>query len=299
VNTPIPVDQGFEVIDLTGMFQQLWRGRWWIVLASLIGAAIASVVALTMTPVYRATAVLIPVRADRPGLEGSTASLPGSFGTLIGITELTNGTEEQRIEEALAVLRSRQFTERFIQEESLLPHLLPEWLGVPGIRWLLRGESQPTLGETVQVFNETVRIVSRDRKTNLVTLHMDWADPERAAELANAQVIMLNAEMRSRGLAEIDATLRYLQQELVRTDVLETQNAINRLIQVQTNQRVLANAKLEYSFRVVSEAMVPDREDRTRPQTAFLVVVGAIAGAAIGILAVLFRSSRRSTPAVS
>lgn len=299
MNTRRPVDQSSEIIDLTGMFQQLWSGRWQIALVSLIGAAIAAVVALTMTPVYRATAVLIPVRADRPGLEGSMASLPGTLGNLIGIPGLTNGAEEQRIEEVLAVLRSRQFTERFIQEESLLPDLAPKWLGVPGMRWLLRGDSQPTPGEAVQVFNETVRIVSRDRMTNLVTLHMDWDDPERAAELANAQVIMLNAEMRSRAIAEIDATLRYLQQELVRTDVIETRNAINRLIQSQINQRILASAKLEYSFRVVSEAMVPDREDKTRPQTAFLVVAGALAGAAIGMLAVLFRSSRRPTSAVS
>jgi uncharacterized protein involved in exopolysaccharide biosynthesis len=39
--------------------------------------------------------------------------------------------------------------------------------------------------------------------------------------------------------------------------------------------------------------MVPDWEDRIRPRLAYLMVVGGIAGAAIGILAALFAPSRR------
>jgi uncharacterized protein involved in exopolysaccharide biosynthesis len=281
------------MIDLTGMFQQLWERRWWLVLAALFGVSMAGVVGLAMTPVYRATVVLIPARGDSAGLEASMGSLPGSLGSLVGMSGLLNGAAEQRIEEALAVLRSRLFTERFIEEQSLVADLLSRRDGFPSTRWLRQGGRPPTAAEAVRVFNETVRIVSQDRKTNFVTLHIDWTDRERAAALANAQVDMLNSEMRSRAIAKIDATLRHLQQELVNTDVVETRNAINRLVQAQINQRMLADVTPDYSFRVVSEAMVPDWEDRIRPRLAYLMVVGGIAGAAIGILAALFAPSRR------
>src|SRR5262249_15952060 len=52
-------------IDLRLLLLRVWSGRWWIVACAALGAVIAVVVALTTTPVYRASAVLIPASAER------------------------------------------------------------------------------------------------------------------------------------------------------------------------------------------------------------------------------------------
>lgn len=286
-----PPDQVPEVVDLSGLFEQLWKGRWRLTSASLLGAALAAVVAFATTPIYRATTVLIPVRADRSGLELPMTMLAGSLGGLADFSGLARGAGQQRVDEALAVLRSRQFTERFIREQGLLPTLIRRY------SWLWWAGTEPTAARAVRVFNEKVRVVIQDPRTTLVTIHMDWDDPVRAADLADAQVDLLNAEMRSRALYEIDAALSRLQEELDRSAVLETRNAINRLVQAQINRRLLARATPEYVFRRISPAIEPDRtEDRIRPRTPYLVGAGALAGAAIGALAVLYRAGRELWP---
>jgi uncharacterized protein involved in exopolysaccharide biosynthesis len=291
---PAPDEGRPETITLTEFLRLLWSRRLWLVasVAVFLGGAIAA--ALLITPVFRATSVLIPATNAGAGLGSSLGGQLGSLGGIAALAGLKLGSDGDQTEEALAVLRSRQFTEAFIREKNLMPILFAtRWNASEG-KWNAAPGEEPTLAMAYRRFNRQIRTVFQDKKTGLVTLQVDWTDRVLAATWANALVARLNAEMRQRAISHADASLKYLQQELASTSVIETRLAVNRLVESQINSRMLANVTSEYAFRVVDPAMVPDLKDVVRPRKVLIAALGLFCGTVAGVfLIVLFGQGAR------
>jgi uncharacterized protein involved in exopolysaccharide biosynthesis len=195
------------------------------------------------------------------------------------------------VEEALAVLRSREFTESFIRDLDLMPQILDDRWDEKAQRWKGDDEDKPTLAQAYAYFHRNIRTISRDRATGLVSVTIEWKDPTQAADWANALVARLNEEMRSRAIADTKAFVGYLETELTTTATVETRQAINRLIEAQINQRMLAAVTEEYAFRVVDKALPPDPKDMVRPRKLVLLALGPLLGLLIGAAAVLISGS--------
>jgi uncharacterized protein involved in exopolysaccharide biosynthesis len=281
-------------LNLQELFARLWNGRWWIVgsVACCIGTALA--VALLSTPVYRATTVLISASTDRAGLGNSLSSALGQLGGVAALAGVNLAPNTAETEEALAVLRSREFTEKFIREEALMPVLFEKKWDASAHAWLGRPDQHPTVAQAFRYFDRSVRTVTQDKKTGLVALYIDWKNREQAAAWANEQVRRLNAEMRRRAIEQADASVGFLQKELAGTTVVDTRSAINRLIETQINKRMLANVSQEYAFRVVDRAMAPDVGDTVWPKKGLLLLGGTILGLGIGCVLAYLIGSRRS-----
>jgi uncharacterized protein involved in exopolysaccharide biosynthesis len=276
-----------EVVDLRYVLARLiafWR---WIAVSALVFMLGAAAVAFLMRPVYRASTVMIASDVGNEGMGGAISSALGSIGGLASLAGLGLGGNAARAEEALAVLKSRQFTEAFIRERNLMPVLFPDDWDVQAKRWRGSEDDWPTYGKAYKKFDERIRTVEQDKKTGLITLHVDWRDRAQAAQWANELVERLNLEMRSRAIAKSSAAVGYLEKELESTIVVATREAINRLIEAQVKERMLANVTQEYSFRVVDKAMAPDKDDPLRPQKVLLLAGGLFAGLCVGFAAVL------------
>src|SRR6185436_9231857 len=96
--------------------------RWLLVSVVVFGAAFAAA-AFLMTPMYRATTVFVDASTERTGMGGLGSSL-GQLGGLASLAGINVGSANSKLEEALAVLRSRQLTETFIREENLMQEIL-------------------------------------------------------------------------------------------------------------------------------------------------------------------------------
>jgi uncharacterized protein involved in exopolysaccharide biosynthesis len=263
----------------------------------------SAIAALTMTPVYRATTVLVASSTDGTGLGGDFGSALSQLGGLASIVGLTSSSSGNHLEEALAVLRSRRLMSGFIEENGLMPILYPKlWDSETG-GWR-SGVKPPTTEKAYRLFSRVVTQI-RDREAGLVTLQVDWKDGTMAAAWANALVAAVNEEMRSRAISQTDAMVDYLEAELATTSVVETRQAINSLIEAQIKQRMLANVTREYSFRVLDPAVAPDVDAPVRPRKRLMVAVGAGLGGLVGIVIALalafrtgdFRNPRRGTTA--
>ena len=68
--------------------------------------------------------------------------------------------------------------------------------------------------------------------------------------------------MRTRAMVKATASLGYLQRELLATNVLDTREAINRLIETQVQRRMLASVTEQFAFRIVDAALPSDSDDR-------------------------------------
>ena len=280
-----------EERDPREVFLRLWAHRRWIaacVAVSTVGFVIA---AFLITPIYRATTLLAPASSSRSSLSNSLSSTLGQLGSIASMVGVNVGSVDIETEEAIAILRSRQFTEGFISDQNLLPELFDSLWDRKTSTWLVTGDKQPTLGKAYKKFDEQVRSITEDKKTGLVLLQVDWRDPAMAALWANSLVDRLNRAMRARALAQVTKSLSFLDGELEKTTDTDTRLAINRLVEMQIRQRMLANVTEEYAFRIVDRATAPDKWDRIRPKRVLISISGLLAGLVFGVLSVAIRTS--------
>ena len=290
VSVERPYLQREEGVGMSTLFARLLAKRWWILASIVIFTGAFGAIAFTMTPIYRATIVLVPAAADRGA--DVVGSVTSSLSGLASVAGLSLGPRDAGTEEALAVLESHEFTEKFISEKNLIPKLFAgSWDAANG-RWKVGPEKQPTTGKAYKAFDKKIRTVTEDPKTGLVTLQIDWIDRNEAAEWANELVQRLNDEMRERAITKADASMSFLSKESQTTSTVEVQTAINRLIESTVKQRMLAHVTHDYSFRVVDRAIAPDRDDIVKPQKPLLLLVGALLGLIVGVVPVLLFSSR-------
>ena len=142
---------------------------------------------------------------------------------------------------------------------------------------------------------EKVLNVDRDRKSGLITVSIAWRSRPAAAAWANEIVERVNEEMRLRALAAAAASTRYLEKEREETQLVETREAINRLIESEIRQKMLASVTKEYVFRVVDRALPADLDDRLRPKRLMLLIVGLFGGLILGSIAVVLGFALRGT----
>jgi uncharacterized protein involved in exopolysaccharide biosynthesis len=286
-----------ETIDIRALLATLWARRWWVIAIGFVCTLLTVIVAMAMTPIFRASTVLVPVSQERTG--GIDAAL-GQLGGLAAMAGLNLGGGDMEREEALAVLRSREFTEAFIRDRNLMPILFDKKWDEKAQNW--RADTKPpTPWQAYKFFNKKVRNVLHDKKTNLVTVQIEWKDGRLAAAWANELVQRLNAEMRGRAISHADASVGYLEKELESTSTVATRESINRLIESQIKQRMFANVTQEYAFRIVDRAMAPDPDDPIRPDKILMLASGMLVGGILGIVVALLLGApkpkvERSTP---
>jgi uncharacterized protein involved in exopolysaccharide biosynthesis len=273
--------QAENSIDLRLVLVKARRRRWLLAGTLFVFTAAGVLLALTIRPVYRATTLLAAAAVDRQ--QSGVASMLGQLGGLAAAAGIQVQEGDRATQEALAVLQSREFTERFFSSSNALVEFFPtKWDRAAG-RW----KEPPSVARAYRRFDRDVRRVTESRKTGLITLQVDWTDRNIAGAWANALVRQLNAEMRARAMAEADKSLAFLEKERARTGVVEIQAAINRLIEAQIKQRMLASVNEDYAFRVVDRATPPDLDDPVRPNKLAYAIGGLLLGVFVGVALVL------------
>jgi len=280
-----------DEISLADVLRAMNAQRALIIAITLACTALAAVLAFVMTPVYRSTALLVPVSQEQES-QGLSA-IAGQFGGLAQLAGLNlSGGGSSSKDEAIALLKSRGFTERFIQSENLLPILFDGEWDAEEEKWKSDDpEEIPTLNDGYRLFDSKIRQVTEDRKTSLVTLTIDWKDRELAARWTQLLVERINQSMRERAVEESQRSLNYLNQELLKTEAAEVRQAIYRLIENQIKTIMWANVRDQYSFRVLDPPAVADKDDPARPRRALMIVVGFLVGGFISLIVVYFRST--------
>jgi uncharacterized protein involved in exopolysaccharide biosynthesis len=275
-----------DVMDFHALLKRVWAGRWWIIASSFALGAAALIAGFLMTPIFRATTVLIPASNEHANLGNSL----GSLGGLAALAGVNLGGADSATQEALGLLNSRQFAYSFITDKNLLPLFFDDEWDSAARKWKVAADDQPSVADAFKYFDRKVRSVMEDKKTGLISLQINWRDRDVAAAWANELVARLNAEMQRRAIDRADASVGFLKKELDATTVVDTRNAINRLIETQVNQRMLAHVTAEYAFRVVDRAMPPDKSEKVRPRKSLMALAGGFLGFLVGVVGViLFR----------
>ena len=271
----VPEQNEISLLDVIAVF---WRRRLLMGAVIIFVFVLAVVVAFIMTPVYRATVVMSSVDANQ------TAPALGDIGGLAALAGFPlNDTAKS--EEAIAKLVSRSFTRAFITDQNLMPVLFASLWDIDKQEWMVADPKDiPTLADGFAVIDGSVRSVVRDGETGLLAVHIDWTDPNIAANWANAMVEMINNHLKEQAIGEAQRSIEYLNEALIKTDVVEARAAMYSLMETQINNIMLANVREEFAFKVIDPALAAEDDDFIKPNRLFLAVLGLVAGMALSAM---------------
>lgn len=261
------------------------------VVAAIRERAVASVAIMVLVPsafllyafvtpkVYRAVVTVAPATSDRT--MGGLSSALGELGGLAALAGLAGGRDSST-DEAIAVLRSRAFTVRFLESSAAFHDILQERFD---------GDAAQSY-RVFRYFDAKVRSVSENRRTGLYTISIDWTDREQAAVWANSLVRQLNSEMRSRAIDEAQQSLKFLNEQLARAEQVAVREAVGRLIEAQVKQRMFASVTEEYAFRIVDPAVPSAPQEHVYPIRILFAMGGAFVATflVVGIAMIRVRS---------
>ena len=270
-----------DEIDLLELWNVLWKKRKFILGLSFLAAVLAAGISLMMPNIYRAEALLAPV-GDEESKDGLSSVLGGLGGiaSLAGVS-VGGGSVDQHI----AVLKSREFIWGFVKDEQLMPILFEDDWDAETKQWLAEHEEdQPSLWDAWRLLiDDGVLNVSVDKDSGLVHLSIDWKDPELAASWVSKLIVRINSYLREEAIQQSQKKLKYLNDELSKTQIAENRQALFELISTEQKQAMLANTQQDFAFRVIDPAVVPDK--KIKPKRAIIVILSAFVA---GFLAVVF-----------
>lgn len=274
-----------DEINLRDLWDVLWRGKWIIIAITAVFAAGSVLFALAAEEWYRAEAVLAP--AD----ERSTSPLGGQLGGLAALAGVSVGGGESA--QAMATLRSRELAREFIEDHDLVKVFFADqwddergaWIGDDPLRW-------PDVRSAIKYFHDNIFSLDQDRQTGIVTLGIEWKDPEVAALWVTDLVRRANETLRERALRDAETNVAYLQEELGQTPLLTLQQSIGRLLESELQKVMLARGNEEFAFKVIDSATPP--RDRVRPKRALIAVVGTMAGGVLAVFMIFLLHAVRS-----
>lgn len=282
------VEREADEITLRDLWRALAKHRRLILAVTMGAAIVAGGASLLMQDIYRGEVLLAPAQSD-DGKAGIANALGGMSGlaSLAGIS-LSPGSN---VDEGLAVLKSRDFLWKFVQDKRLMPILFESEWDEQQKKWKENDpKKQPGQMDVYRLFNEGgVLKIETDKKTRLVTVSVEWKDPALAADWANALVEQLNQYLAQQAVARIKINLKYLNEELTRTGIEELRKTLFDLIANEQKQAMLANSQKDYAFKVLDPAVQPDK--KIRPRRLLIACLSGFAGGILTILLVLFKES--------
>ena len=258
--------------------------RYWIILAgALLGAVFTAYLAYSSPYQYQSGVRVSVVDIEDPGGVSPDDRRASEVLTLVEHGFVMGTTHDNYNDVIRARLASRNFLMRFLDEQNVYRFFYPEqWLEEQQ-RWA--DGFSPDRGEVMTLFRDTVRSIERDEETDIITVAMVWTDPAVARDWANQYVHSFNEFMRERTMQDVQRKQEFLEAELRRSDVLEIQQSIYRLIEAQTAITMLASAREEYVLEVIDPAALPYRSFNMSRKKK--IVIGTVAGGLLATFALL------------
>jgi uncharacterized protein involved in exopolysaccharide biosynthesis len=276
-------------LDLKEIFGAI-RAQWLLIfIIGTLFTAGATVLAFSLTPIYRAEVTM--VAAEEPG-GGALSSMLGNLGGVAAMAGINLGGGKNDVEVSMAMLHSNHFLTSFIVENGLLQEFYAKQWDAKGKAWKVP-EDAPTMMDGLLLLERGILSVNRDRRTGIITLAIEWRDRHKAAAWANLMVQRVNEVMRAQAVNEARQSIDFLNKELNKTNVVDLQQAIYRLTESQINRIMMANVREQYAFKVIDPATVPDAKYKVRPKRIIIMAFGAFLGGAVGVALALWRHFRK------
>ncbi len=247
-----------DEIRIKDLIQTLHEHRLGAMLFVLACTGLVGTLSFLLPKRYDAMIIVSPVSSTAEHNFGGSSTM-GTLSGLAALAGLNVGNDSKKAE-SMATLQSEALTERYIHDNNLLPVLFADkWDAVRSTWKTADPRNMPTLWKANQYFKHSVRSITTDTKTGMVTLTIRWTDAATAARWANGLVKMANDYLREAALAEADRNVAYLTEQATNTDAVGIKQATYFLLQSELSKAMIAKGTQEYAFKIVDPAVPPER----------------------------------------
>ncbi|OOZ40382.1 hypothetical protein BOW53_07880 [Solemya pervernicosa gill symbiont] len=281
-------------LDLLGLLSVFWAWKWFILLVTLLFGGGAAYYAYSLPNYYKATATLAPLDQQGSGL----AALSGQLGGLAKLAGVRVKGQADPTDRIIAKIESRAFIEAFIKGEGLMPELFKAQWDEKNKSWNPPAETflqrmkrvfnkvdlveEPTLAMGYKRFVGGKLNISKNKKNGMINLSVVDRDPARAAQWANKLVARINKQTKDDEIREIKRHVKYLEHQLLITEVLEIKEVFFSLLTEQNKKLMLSNSKKFYAFEVIDSAI--ETTSPFKPKRLLIVAFGLVAGLLLSLL---------------
>jgi len=287
-------------INFFELFSVLWIGKWLISSSTLIFSVAAIIYSLSLPNIYQSTALLSPVS----GSGGISQALDGYQGiaSLAGIN-LSSKSSGGNSVKAIEKLQTLSFFEENILPNIFLPDLmaLESWnpstntliynknkYDIETNLWIGKSSSnKPSNQESFITFKKNHLTFSENQNTGFLTIRIKHKSPHIAQDWLYVIVNELNNFYRSKDKLEAEASMAYLNAQMLRTSFSEIKQVIAALLQQKMQQLTLIEASDSYVFDYIDPPAA--LEKKVEPRRSMICILGFIVGAIIGMFFVLIR----------
>lgn len=284
---------GSRDLDIGALLRILWAGKWLIALVAVLGTAGGLTYAFLAPQIFRSEG-LFQVRehtGSTGGLSGGLAAVASQLGGLAGLGGLSLGGAGTDRQVAIATLKSRTVIDAFITDKNLLPKMYKsKWNAEAGTWKSSDPASIPTTWQAYNDFTKKILSVADDRKTGLLTIAVEWTDPEEAQQWVTELAARTNAYLRERAIREGEENLAYLRSQAKEIGQVALEKALYELVEEQLKQLMMAKGGDEFALKTIDKAVVPKK--RISPRRVPIILGGFLLGALLGGAAVVWRAAR-------
>ena len=255
-----------------------------LIVGIVLGAGLlAVIISLLMSNVYRSEATIVARQQEKAEGGSILAALRGVLGIGGDIVGLGGGGSMGKIE---TLLKSRELVRRVVERDNLLPRLFADDWDPKKKEW--KKNPAPTIQDAYKLFSKTLLTVSRDRKTDTLTVRIDHKDPHFAKELVDYYLTELSESLREETLRDAEENERFLQDQLDKTSDALLREKISNLLAKEIEKETLARAQKYYSFLVLDPPVVSDLDKNVKPKRAIICILSVIVAGFFAVFLTFF-----------
>jgi uncharacterized protein involved in exopolysaccharide biosynthesis len=276
MDTAVGRDEGMDIAEFFRIILNNKKLFLWIVAISVIATIVVS---LFMTKIYRAKTIIIPAGVIGKD-QGASAFIAVQFGIAPPVTPASS--------EILNLLKSNVLREKVVKEYNLLPLFFP--------KGELAGKSENEQTWMGIRYLDDITDVNFIQKDNIIEMTVDYKDPEIATDLANKLLTELNDHMSGEAKRVSSMNQKYLEAQIATTADPIIKEKLYNLISKEIMTQTMAEAKENFSFKIIDPPRVPDR--KVKPKRALMAVIALFVSSIFAVIIIFVKEAleRRGIP---
>jgi uncharacterized protein involved in exopolysaccharide biosynthesis len=142
----------------------------------------------------------------------------------------------------------------------------------------------PSDQEAFKYYRNSISI-REDKKTSVVSLSVEHVSPYIAQQWAELIIKNIDSSMRNQDRRDTMRSVEFLNSLSPTVNYEEIKKALSSLQQEQMKRLMMIEGNEDYVFKVLDSPIIP--EVKSKPQRAFIVILGTFLGTMLGIILTL------------
>ena len=224
------------------LLEAIWINRFLVILFPLLVGSITALYTLTLPNMYRAEVLLASSESNTQNPSIAQSGLA----SLAGINLPSEKNEQTLI--AIETLKSRKFISEFLIRHEALPALMApvSWNSKEDI--LEVGEYHGSIQEATKRFLSIFSVEKLSKSTPFVLIIITHISPTQARDWLTSMVEDLNQGLSERDVTEVENSIKYLEEQINKTNVSDLKQLFYSMIEAQTGKAMLAEVDQNMLF---------------------------------------------------